>query len=379
MAPAAFRGCGCPVDTSAEGRSTDRAGRRDSGDIDACYIHTTQTYSDFDVPQKYEFKMPNTDFTQEDAFNAAKAVFGEKTAEYMIYHQYENQYNDETSNSMNRKLKTPDGKCSYTYTRQAGRYSGKTSLRLEVEFYETYTSNNFSNGYKPMERAVPLTDMIGTDMGGTDYLKPESFFDKALAYGSEYDPYTRSTVDTERLEQITFSDGSVMASFTIKGHRISEPMEKTKLQGSKKGTLGEQRGMGEREFNVSSVLTLNSDKSIDVHSFSMKLPSVNYITVEFDPSFVDECLDTAKKQAAELLKLDSKDLEDGRESVDDDTSNDGRKELDKNYRVSSAAFKVFGKEFKTKLAFFSKGDMFWGGTSDQETTYHSHVQIGDSW
>ena len=38
MAPAAFRGCGCPVDTSAEGRSTDRAGRRDSGDIDACYI-----------------------------------------------------------------------------------------------------------------------------------------------------------------------------------------------------------------------------------------------------------------------------------------------------------------------------------------------------
>ena len=30
-------GRGSPVETSAEGRSTDRAGRRDSGDIDACY------------------------------------------------------------------------------------------------------------------------------------------------------------------------------------------------------------------------------------------------------------------------------------------------------------------------------------------------------
>ena len=30
------------MDTSAEGRSTDRAGRRDSGDIDACYICVRQ-------------------------------------------------------------------------------------------------------------------------------------------------------------------------------------------------------------------------------------------------------------------------------------------------------------------------------------------------
>ncbi len=33
MEPAAYSGCGCPVDTSAAGRSTDRADRRDSGDI----------------------------------------------------------------------------------------------------------------------------------------------------------------------------------------------------------------------------------------------------------------------------------------------------------------------------------------------------------
>ena len=29
--PIGIWGCGCPVDTSAEGRSTDRAGRRDQG------------------------------------------------------------------------------------------------------------------------------------------------------------------------------------------------------------------------------------------------------------------------------------------------------------------------------------------------------------
>ena len=29
--PIGVWGCGCPVDTSAEGRSTDRAGRRDHG------------------------------------------------------------------------------------------------------------------------------------------------------------------------------------------------------------------------------------------------------------------------------------------------------------------------------------------------------------
>ena len=64
MAPAAFRGCGCPVDTSAEGRSTDRAGRRDSGDIDACYI---LTHSDGDENGNKYIRFAHPGATEDNA------------------------------------------------------------------------------------------------------------------------------------------------------------------------------------------------------------------------------------------------------------------------------------------------------------------------
>lgn len=340
------------------------------GDSVKVYLHTKQQFDKYDSPEVFELYVADDGLTQDDAFNTAKTIFDEKLAEYLVYQNFEYKYNDEHSNEMKDKVDTKDGKSSYTFKRSASKYSGRTSVVLGVEFDNKYSDNYYCTTYTPMEWAVPVSKMFETDIGGTDYLKPENFLDKTLSVDTKNSPYHHTVISMQQYDQATFSDGSAAERFLIQGYRV--PQDK-----KDNGTDVSLSVASENAFELSSILRLNADKSVDVFDYKMRIPVTFYSIKDLNTSEVDGWVSTVKTNIGNMLKLDSKVLESGRDVIDDKSNEERDKEYSHSLRYEDTAIKVFGSEFETEMSINADADMVFGGTDGQVTDYTVYYRIGE--
>lgn len=331
-------------------------------------LHIKRTYDKYDLPEKYELSINDTGMTQDDVYDIAKTIFNENVAEYLVYQQYEYKYNDEHKNYMGEEFMTPDDKCFYQYTRDVIKNSGLTKARLGIEFFDSRSGDYYCSTYQPMDWVVPISKMLEADIGGTDYLKPENFLDKALSVENKYEPYLYSTVQEEHYYQASFSDGTAAESFYIRGFRV--PNDGVDRAHNVSRSVGP-----EKQFEISSVLHINADKSINVYDFEMMLPIAYYETKDLDKTVVDQWLEAGKKQITDMLKLDSHAFDDSTDYNNEESSDNMLKEYEHNLYTGNHSFKVFGSDYATELHCYSEAEMSLAGTDKQATTYHAYIKV----
>ena len=335
-------------------------------------LKTTHTCNASDKPNYYELTINSPEYTQEDIFEIAKAVFGKEIAEYLVY-QTSNFTSSEKSDRMREEIKSPDGNDGFVFERVVKKkYDGSIDVKLTVEFFLAEESPAYkfrelyyNNGYKPMEWEISLSDMIEGDVGETDYNKAKSFFNKAFSYGNKLDPYTKSSVDNVIYRQTNLSDGTVMVDYLINAHRLSEPSEE-----SPKGNEETQREEEARNMELSGCLTKNTDGSITVRDIRINIPTACVITdKETDMSVVNDCLELSKKQLADLLKLDNKTVDSIKRR---DESNSNQVTVSCNDLID---VNLFGQSINAKVGYFSIAEDASYSSSDKKTEYHSYIWV----
>lgn len=336
-------------------------------------LSTEQSYSKFDSPQSFEFSMYRSEITQDEVYEEAKAIFGEKLAEYLVYQNYEDKYNDEHSNRMMDEIKTTDDNTYYTFNRSANIYSEKTNISLRVNCYTKGMSrpDAYINGYQPVEWAVPLSQMLAADVGDTDYHKPETFFNKAFAANTKYDSYGGSVIEYVHITQAYFGDGAVTQNLSLTGYRT--PTDNNYLK-----EWASISSMTDRAIEIKTVLHKAADGAISVGSFSMRYP-LGYLsnTEALKPEIADDFLSIGKQTVIDLLSLDSKALDGMALYTDDETSDPQFTEIDHRESIDDVNFKVFGKDYTTEIHVIAAAKLAWGGTKNQESEYHACIKIGE--
>ena len=329
-------------------------------------------YSKYDVPNYYDLSIVSDKMSQDDMFDITKKVFGEPIAEFLIYQQAEdNKYNDESSNSMYKRIDTPDGKGHYYFDRSVSKYGGKTSLHVYVEFSSGYDDYIYVNDFKPMTWSVSPADMFEFDVGGKDYTKPD-FFNKALSFGEKYDPYEKSTVEREEYAQIDLSDGTKYISYYVEGHKLSNTKPDTKE--TREATWG-QRSTSERCFKLRANLRKNTDNTIKVTRAEVTLPTLVKYQKDVDKELVAECQSMAIKQITDILKLSSNVFDDGYEFGDDNTGDSLHQDYSKTKVKSGVGLTLFGCKVSAEIHAGARMDVAWFNTDNQDCTYYSNMSF----
>ena len=333
-------------------------------------IETKHEYTQYDKPNECSVYIKNNGITQDEVFELLKGIFNEPIAEYLVYNKPDDYKEGDDEFISSNYLKTSDGKGEYYFKFHASNFSFIT----EITYRDGNTSgnNNYKNNYQPMEWGFSFSDMLDVDFGNTDYNKPEDFFSKVLQYDTKYDPYERTTVESEMLDQIKFSDSSIMSEFEIKAHRISEPTETNIIQGSLEGNIGDQRGDGARSLNIGGKITRQKDGNIDIHSLSISFPTTVYvIDADYDAAIANECLEIAKQHAVDVFKLDKKIFDSTEAKMTDKEPTPSTKTRSLELTVKDVQFNIWKQDRKVSLEFGASGEGFYIGTPNVRSKYHS--------
>ena len=331
----------------------------------AVSIHTMQTYSLNDKPELYELTIRDRSFTQDDIFELAKSVFGESIAEYLVYQPSKNgtsaTFDNMSKEIGNYKLERDATNDEYTY-----------SVTLSVHYRWKYDEVFYSNGYKPMTMDIPISEMLETDLGNTDYSKPETFLDKALSYGGSADPYKSTNVERSSLTAINFSDGSKGMFFEVSGRRISGDTSVSIYDGGAQGNMTEQLNNGDRMFNINGFFTRNPDKSITVHGFSLTLPTTFVSTEHSGMDKVIENFELAKKQADAMYKLTADDHSRHTDKTEEEPEDYLVRERDYYYWIKDLTLKVCGQDYPVSITIHSNGKTY---SNENRSEYFAYLSL----
>ena len=333
-------------------------------------IETKQEYARYDKPNNCSVYIKNNGITQDKVFELLKGIFNETIAEYFVYHKPDDYKEGDEDFHSSEYFKTADGKGEYTFTCDVSKFN----FIFSIEYYDSVTGGmtNYKNNYQPMEWGFSLSDMLDIDLGNTDYNKPEDFFGKVLQYDTKYDPYERTTVESEKLDQVTFSDGSVLSDFKIQAHRISEPTEKNIIQGSLEGNISDQRSNGARSVSVSGRITKQKDGNMDIHSLSVSVPTTVYVVdADYDAAIADECFEIAKQQAIDVFKLDKKIFEGTEVKITDKEPTAFNKSRSLGLSIKDVPLKIWKQDKKVSFGFNASGEGTYIGTPNVRSKYQS--------
>ena len=331
----------------------------------AVSIHTMQTYSLNDKPELYELTIRDRSFTQDDIFELAKSVFGESIAEYLVY-QPSKYGTSATFDNMSKEIG------NYKLERDATNDEYTYSVTLSVHYRWKYDEVFYSNGYKPMTMDIPISEMLETDLGNTDYSKPETFLDKALSYGGSADPYKSTNVERSSLTAINFSDGSKGMFFEVSGRRISGDTSVSIYDGGAQGNMTEQLNNGDRMFNINGFFTRNPDKSITVHGFSLTLPTTFVSTEHSGMDKVIENFELAKKQADAMYKLTADDHSRHTDKTEEEPEDYLVRERDYYYWIKDLTLKVCGQDYPVSITIHSNGKTY---SNENRSEYFAYLSL----
>nr|MCR5609236.1 RNA polymerase sigma factor [Lachnospiraceae bacterium] len=328
-------------------------------------------YTNFDKPDSADIKFKYDKYTQEEMYEVLANMYNEEIAEYLVYHPADREDSEESV--FKAEIQTSDGKYKYLFKRWASSYSVDFEITANVQF--VISKQAFANNYQLMEWEIPIGDIVPADVGSTDLLKPAEYFTNILNGENKYDPYTMSSLDREEHVILRYSDNTVIESFNIKGNRISEPTEKTSLQGSLEGCFTDQRFEGKRGFYFDGCITKNPDGTIDIYELTAKIPTTFHRVVDYDANITDECFEMAKKQAISVYGLnetifDGKEVKE--EKVDRGVMEQSR---DLKLKLKDVPVKIFGQERNVILEVGAHGEGLKLDTAVQRSTYYSDCKI----
>lgn len=326
----------------------------------------------YDKPHNFSLVIEKSDITQEEVFELLKGVMDEKIAEYLVYREPVDYEEGDTSTFFSVSLKTSDGTGTYNFQRSISR----NSLAFSVSYSDVCALGaNYKNNYQPVAWGFSLSNMLKTDLGNTDYKKPEDFLSKVLSYDTQYDPYQRTTVESETLHQVTFSDGAVLSDFSITAHRISEASDLTIIQGSLEGTVAEQRGNSARAITLKGRLTQQKDGSLEIHSLSFSLPTTHHVMPDYDAAVVDECLAIAEQQAIAVFGLDKKVFDSVAVKTTDKEPNSTHKSRKLELSVKDIPLRIWGQDKTVSVWVSAFGEGVNLGSAVPRSTYYSGFGI----
>ncbi len=199
-----------------------------------------QDSTGYDSPEFYELVIRNTRLDQEDVKKSVINVFGPQVGNYLAegVMPYRNDANSSKDIlSYEKVFKTPDTYSTYSLQRRLeyDKTTNSFSFTFRVMLFDSYISRNnpdnkFEWGihdYKPFTPTLDLSGMLLGDVGVTDFNNQQSFLNKALNYGGDYDRYGRtsfanSTDDAITLEEIRYDSGETIYDYEVLGERRNE-------------------------------------------------------------------------------------------------------------------------------------------------------------
>lgn len=153
-----------------------------------------QDYTLYDNPNNYTLYLPYKDFTQDEAFEAVKKVFGEDIALFLVYSDSDSKDYRDNDKSISSYIETPKGdtRCflerTLKYNSKEDTYSLSFSVNFEATRLITKSDlerfNYDNNGYIPFKPLVSLDGILPCDIEGSDIYDLSTFCQKFLNYSA---------------------------------------------------------------------------------------------------------------------------------------------------------------------------------------------------
>lgn len=273
---------------------------------------STQSYSQYNTPNLYEFYIDTYKASQKDIYNMIKEIFGENIAEWAVYSKTDADVN-ETSLDTLVDIYTPNGKCKYLIERYIRKNGEDKSclfyLKIKITdegatlipdsgYYEHY-----ANGYVPMDMNISLDNLFSIDVDGTDLTKPKGMFNNIFNSTGVDNEYNGTLLTEVKKEYMRFEDGTIYNSYNIEGAITIK--DKYSI------------ATGKDKFSISVGAYYNKDGSLkDIINFEVKLPTGRFETLlegdneEVEKQVIAKVLDTSIKKVSEVFEISEKDIKD---------------------------------------------------------------------
>ena len=333
-------------------------------------LSVSQDYSHYDLPDSFKLTIKNTDMTQDEIYEEVKAIFGSEWAEYLVYQQDESGNTDEHSNTMNKEIKTPNKNCSYSFQRYVSTVNGKTIARFNVIFYAKLPGNPpYENGFTPVEWAIPLSQMLKVDVGGSDYRDPDTFFNKAFSANTKYDSYDYSSIDGLDFTQAIFSDGSAVERIYLSGYRL--PKDNPYIP-----PWGSISDMDYRHFILETTLKKDAENNVTLNDISLRYPLGYYSAPgnNINKDVLNDFLDIGTKTLTDLFGVDSKALENMTFTTDEESMDPEHPEINCRKSGSEIYVNFFGNDCRTKVTIYAEA-IIKGAKVKEDPEYGAFMEI----
>ena len=341
-----------------------------SGNHAVVSLSVSQDYSHYDLPDSFELTIKNTDMTQDEIYEEVKAIFGSERAEYLVYQQDESGNTDEHSNTMNKEIETSNKNSSYSFQRYVSTVNGKTIASFNVIFYAKLPGNPpYENGFTPVEWAIPLSQMLKVDVGGSDYRDPDTFFNKAFSANTKYDSYDYSSIEGLDFTQAIFSDGSAVESIHLAGYRL--PKDNPYIP-----PWGSISDMEYRHFILDTTLKKDAENNVTLNYFSLRYP-LGYYTApgnNINKDVLNDFLDIGTKTLTDLFGVDSKALENMTFTTDEESMDPEYPEINCRKSGSEIYVNLFGNDCRTKVTIFAEA-IIKGAKVKEDPEYGAFIEI----
>ncbi|MBQ8133322.1 MAG: RNA polymerase sigma factor [Clostridia bacterium] len=296
---------------------------------------STQTYSQYNGPEKYFIQLNYTDITQDETYDLLSRIFGEEIAEYLVYCEMEDGHKSDTYNNIYAAIPLDDNeKSKYIFERDFSILeTGEEFINFTVELvdknvtgygYSDGAYDHFENNYTGMKLPVEISDIFDSKYGGTDLGDPAKLFDKTFSYGGSFDKYQFTHMRRLNVDTITYNDGSVYSHIFTDCYRMSVAAdEDTKYK---------------TEMEATFDIIKNADGSIDIQKINMSCPTTFHHYDEDNFAVLDDMLELTQQQVIDVLGIDKSLL--GKVSGDEDY---------KMISVSEVPIKLFGQVTEVDL------------------------------